>query len=235
MKPWGTVGPKYGIAIPMICFCDIPLMKTIKHRGLYGNYCIGIDKEKAKELLPLNPVFYVSSDWISHTIEDLVDCTPTEKTIKSQKIENQDVKLSDVLARASAMIKEQQAGNMSTSNYKLIPAISTLLSVVKTDISCYDEREWRIFYSKNGQMEFGLTKNQFDENQQIYQDRLKTCYVTLDSDIIKQIIVPKEQMIPRVINRIHKLKTILGKPVTEDDKLLLISKISSFERIDGDY
>ena len=34
-----------GIAIPMICFCDIPLLRTQNHREKYGNYMIGFNRE----------------------------------------------------------------------------------------------------------------------------------------------------------------------------------------------
>ena len=49
-----------GIAIPMICFCDIPLLRTVEHRHKYGNYMNGLDKNFLRRRLNyvLNPVAY---------------------------------------------------------------------------------------------------------------------------------------------------------------------------------
>ena len=47
MRIKGSSETQYGIAVPMICFCDIPLLQTSIHRKKYGNYCIGLDKEMA--------------------------------------------------------------------------------------------------------------------------------------------------------------------------------------------
>lgn len=46
------------IAIPMVCFCDIPLDAAGSHRGKYGNYALGFSKSWV-EKLDINPVWYV--------------------------------------------------------------------------------------------------------------------------------------------------------------------------------
>ncbi len=237
MRIKGSSETQYGIAVPMICFCDIPLLQTSIHRKKYGNYCIGLDKEMAIKRLPsMNPVQYVSSDWIIQMLETLVKCTPRKDELSQYQSQvKQITKGLDVFQGAAEIIKAKQKGELATINDKLIYPVGLLLSLIKTDISCYDEREWRVFFSEAGSTQYNLTKKQFEENKKEYKEMLKSSYVTLDSSIIKHIIVPQDSMIPKIIKKLLGLKTILGRSVSEEEKLVLISKISSFERIDGDF
>jgi len=41
----GDDSKEYGVAIPMVCFCDIPLLRVNEHKQKYGNYAIGVDKD----------------------------------------------------------------------------------------------------------------------------------------------------------------------------------------------
>ena len=61
-----------GFAIPMICFCDIPLLRTLEHRRKYGNYMVGFDKEYLiqSNLLFLNPVHYLNSLFLRNIGDD---------------------------------------------------------------------------------------------------------------------------------------------------------------------
>lgn len=58
-----SYGDGKGMAVPMICFCDIPLMRTWDHRLKYGFYAIGFDKKYLMSIsgANLNPVQYVTS------------------------------------------------------------------------------------------------------------------------------------------------------------------------------
>jgi Putative abortive phage resistance protein AbiGi, antitoxin len=52
------------VFLPRVCFCDIPLLRTREHRSRYGDYGIGLCKEKAAMVVALNPVLYVQPDSI---------------------------------------------------------------------------------------------------------------------------------------------------------------------------
>lgn len=51
------------LGIPMICFCDIPVGASFEHSSKYGQYAIGLSKDKLldKYKEALGPVNYVTS------------------------------------------------------------------------------------------------------------------------------------------------------------------------------
>lgn len=49
------------IAIPMVCFCDIPLSQVEQHAKFYGSYAIGLSKEWGK-IHKISPVMYSYKD-----------------------------------------------------------------------------------------------------------------------------------------------------------------------------
>ena len=132
----GSEEPRYGIAIPMICFCDIPLHQTKEHRGYYGNYCIGLDKVAFFEQYRtvINPVFYYYEEsWTKDILPNLV-------------------RLKKKLG------KQEEAFNSIHSNFyhDMLFYIREIISLAKPyfgkdtegrEKRFYDEREWRITFN----------------------------------------------------------------------------------------
>ncbi|MBN1471996.1 MAG: hypothetical protein JW925_09460 [Syntrophaceae bacterium] len=59
-------------AIPMVCFCDLPLSTIAPHLEFFGNYGLGLTKEWGIQN-GLNPVMYMSNvsylnQYILHTL-----------------------------------------------------------------------------------------------------------------------------------------------------------------------
>lgn len=255
MTIMGAPQPQYGIAAPMICFCDIPLLKTSEHRAKFGSYCIGINKELMRKELPvLNPLLYVTSSWVYNAIEKLENYLPTQEETNKyyNAIANITKDFVNPIEKACA-IKNAKEKGIVTNDIRFEPdfysAVKTLVSLVKkyegTDARYYNEHEWRVFFTEAGVPKYGFTREQFEEqkkelNEQLWYDKEKS-YLKFDNqgELITYIIVSKEEDVPMVINNIRKLKTILGKPIPQNDesfvKDILISKITSFERIEADF
>ena len=255
MTIMGAPRPQYGIAAPMICFCDIPLLKAAEHRAKYGNYCVGVNKELLRKELPmLNPLLYITSNWVYDAIEKLENYISTqEQVIKYHRsIENVTKGIDDPIKVAGAINKAKKEGKIANDvRYEtdFYSAVKTLVSLVKkyegTDARYYNEHEWRVFFTEAGDPKYGFTREQFEEqkkelNEKLWYNKEKS-YLKFDNqgELITYIIVSKEEEIPIVINKIRELNTILGKPIPQNQesyiKDILISKITSFERIEADY
>lgn len=236
-RPISSCEQKYGIAIPMICFCDIPISRADSHRTNYGDYCIGINKEVVRSQMPnINPVLYQSSSWIMHALKTLVESIPRQEQIDDYFKQTKSITQGkNTVDGASEIIKAQSSGILPRLNFDAIPAIKLLLSLVKTDISKYDEREWRVFWEENIDIVFGLTEELFNQKKSDYNKKICDRYATFDSNIISHIIVPTENCVWCVIDKIKSSSTILGKTATNDEKELLITKITTFERIENDF
>lgn len=67
------VGKPACLAIPMACFCDIPVEAAGNHRSTYGSYALSINKAWAGNL-DINPVWYVhdESSIATHLRESVV-------------------------------------------------------------------------------------------------------------------------------------------------------------------
>jgi len=53
--------PDLELAIPMVCFCDLPMSQLQRHLAAYGNYGIGLKKEWGRRN-GITPVLYLHHD-----------------------------------------------------------------------------------------------------------------------------------------------------------------------------
>ena len=81
-------GDGNGIALPMVCFCDIPLLRTPQHRKRYGNYMIGLTKDFFRQdtTFKLNPVMYRYSSLVKY---DGVDFFKTQVEMVKNAYKNE--------------------------------------------------------------------------------------------------------------------------------------------------
>ena len=247
-----------GIAMPMLCFCDIPIMRAGKHRKNYGEYCIGVDKEMMIGRLKsyINPVFYVSSEDVKSAFEELVrlrrelSLTNEEKT-KVRKVSEECKNIKELMdAFKDPSFKEITYKNVRHT--KLYLSLMHFMALCKPytgknykgeDVCFYDEREWRVFSYDFGPFKwvYDTTSEEFEKdraakNKQLEKTKVLQLLIQPDDivNIISHIIVSKDDDVPEIINEIMKSPKIFGHKLPKEKKQLLISKVTSFERIEKD-
>lgn len=251
-----------GLAIPMICFCDIPLFRTKNHRKRYGNYVIGLNK---KELLQeqagwLNPVHYKESFFLSLFQEEsyknyleIVDNLTSNENINKYIGSHPD--LQEIISKEGI----EEAFKDDDFKYHIEKlsflkmycrysiGFSKKMSYINKSgimINNYDEREWRLVlpYGNPGSIEwdFHITQNDYENSKSKLLEENKNTYLTISTDrllnVISHIIVKTDDDISQIIDLIMRSKQLFGcTNISEKKRLCLISKITSFERIEKDY
>lgn len=250
-----------GIAIPMICFCDIPLLRTKQHRETFGNYMIGFNKEALIKVINstnymLNPVQYRCHQIFDEQLEELSiqkyefisQIEMMEKPIGGLEIKGEkrdDLKFASLILRPD--IREK-----CNDLIEKINAIDSIIGFSKPYMGeCgYDymaEREWRIIIPdcKRPTPDLGWlkysSKEQCEDYKWILNDNYPSeLYLRFDDDdltsLVNHIVVQNEAERNTIIHLIlKKEQTLFGCDLTKKQRLNLISKITSFELIERDY
>ena len=233
MRIIGSQGPRWGIAIPMICFCDIPLLQTKEHQEHYGSYCIGLNKDAFFEQYgaAINPVFYVSDkSWTKDILSNLVSIKK-----KMSRLKNSGNPLDASLYH-----------NMFFYAREIISLTKPYfgIDIEGREKRFYDEREWRITFNLDDDkgspdLVYGLTLEKYIAEKSAMNQKIKEQYLKLMSgtakDVITHIIVPNESDIEVFSDRLGELTVVMGDLITDDNKQMLqtlIDKTTSFERIE---
>lgn len=219
------------IAIPMICFCDIPLTRAKLHSDTYGKFIVGVDKDMAITVFGdnINPVMYRTSQTIGLALHDL--------SVIKANIDN-----------------VQGCYNYKRSLNQLIGNTKPYNGTVKGEDYCYyNEREWRILlpydYDEQTTWYWNLSEEDFvtkkDEINKILHNS-KYAYRGFTTDIdneedfmqfITHIVVDTEANIPELVEFIlNEEQPLFGyQKVSKRIRNFLVSRITSFERIENDY
>lgn len=202
-------------AIPMVCFCDIPLSNIADHTKKYGNYAIGIKKTWAIEQ-GVSPILYVhdNSSFIIHGLEALK--WSLELSIKDRE------HLSERLAQVMSMffMMKPYDGYQERDGKR-------------NKVRFYDEREWRYVPPIGGPQINFLTEEAFnDKTQRASINSFNEQYgVSFNPDVINYIIVEKENEIVPLMHVLHSIKGNFSYNSVE----LLSSRIVSMDRIREDF
>ena len=237
-----------GVAIPMISFCDIPITRTAEHIGKYGQYMIGLDKEfiidTYKEII--NPVLYIHSNNLGDVFNEISNVYSEAYNKQIEQVldysDKTDIVKDDKEWRL--MLKPLMDRKILT---RYIMGLLKPYYDYEKKVCYYDEREWRVFWpdglNKDANWIWGISFYDYKELRTEWNKKLSlddTNYLTIPAGFlyhgITHIVVKGDDQVQKMIDFIMKSKTIFGqKNVSTEERLCLISKITSFERIEKDY
>lgn len=209
-----TVIPYFPIrlAIPMVCFCDIPLSQIADHTSKYGNYAIGIKKDWAIKQ-GVTPVLYVhENSLISNTIIS-----------EMRELGKKKAPEEDITAKVMKYI----------DTICLMKRYQGFDDRLKRDIRYYDEREWRYVPPRQSRDQFCyLIESEYkkDDIRALIDKENEKYGVVFNPDMINYIIVEKESEILHIKDTIEKIKGSFSF----DSVQLLTTRILSMERIRED-
>jgi len=169
------------IAIPMFCFCDIPLSQIKDHIDEYGHYGIGVSKDFARDN-NITPVTYLSQD--SYLMDKLSYFISTFDT-------------------PSFNLKQMSVEELMLYYVKKVSGYNSDDELKR---KFYDEREWRYIPQISRDVHLELLTGEYDEKEKVneYSERTKACMIRLKPDNISYIIVNNECEVKEMIKVLKK-------------------------------
>lgn len=194
-------------ALPMVCFCDIPLTQIKEHADFYGGFGIGVSPEWIRNNKNITPVQYISH-------------------------ESKDFKL---IGRLLTKLKNNAITDPEISKLQLAKKVSGK-TVGKKEVlrtkKFYDEREWRYVptMDDSGQLIQPVDKHgTFDIEG--FSKITESQKLKLNIDDIRYLIIPNESYREKLI---QFARTIYNKAIPAEVDVL-ISKIISLNQISEDF
>jgi len=224
LEDWSLVmRVDYEVAIPMVCFCDIPLSQVQNHAGIYGNYVIGLRKKSWAMQNKINPVLYtypasLSEIFLSNMMKEIIDKRQTCRVGRHVLPEN--------YLKFIEFMKPYEGRLWRKNRY------------LKRTVRFYDEREWRFLPTNTmGERDYTpvVPKNFFLNIAQMkpYREILQTKRLLFEPKDVKYIIVKEESQVPKMITIVEAIYK--SKSSALQDIWVLISKIISMEQIKEDF
>ena len=209
-------------AVPMTCFCDLPLSKIDKHLAFYGPYGIGLSKKwgKSHGLTPLTYIHENSTqlNYLKQLGKLIGKAFINVNMEKLPMEENPYVTLFEL-----AGFYKPYSGRM----YKIDKYVEKRF---------YDEREWRYVPFLNSKFEgdYRLLKNEFLNNikRASANDSIaKDFSLNFNCEDIKYIIVNKESEMIALFDALE----LMSDNYTKSERKILKTKIISTEQILQDF
>lgn len=235
------------LAMPMICFCDIPLSNIRNHVEVYGEYAIGLTKEWGKKN-DISPVMYfwdnsISVRVIKSCFNSIDEClAKSNKHLQKEHYSDsiQKSKKDDLIISFSEEIGAIHNGLIEVMGFTKQYSGKFLRNGKEYQNICfYNEREWRYvpdILSFPPEIPTFMTKGQYldleqkrAENAKLEVDSLSLKFTPSD---IKYIILSKED---EILPMIKKIEAIKSQKYSPEDVELLKTRIISMEQILQDF
>lgn len=237
------------LGIPMVSFCDIPLSRTDQHKKAYGNFVIGLDKEKllaTKQLTYLNPVIYCHSEILADSLssykkdfESLV--REIGQMVQKTEYPNVQIVTNGEVGKVLGMQARSQTIKQRSNSILGFTKPYEGINKKGKKIIYYNEREWRFVIPEGTVIDekecHWLNEDEYKQWRGDYSrpKKLFNTILPLDADYIAHLIVEREASIPSLIRYIENLDYLLGQPFKKEQKKVLTSRIISFEKIRKDF
>ena len=206
-------------AIPMTCFCDLPLSNTSRHLETYGDYGIGLTKEWGQKR-GITPVLYIHQD------SPLVEC----------------VKIS-VAALEQSLIRSMNGTDDDVLN-RIADGLKSLIDFTKpyegsfkrkekiiNNVRFYDEREWR-YVPKDAPVLSEADLKDEKQLEEIHNEIWRNRTLEFSPDDVRYIIVKKDSEVLAMFDEIRDIKS---PKYTDAEIRTLQTRIISAEQIRNDF
>ncbi len=223
LEQFGPLLPRFGsisefeLAIPMVCFCDIPLAQTGYHVETYGSYGVGMDPSWAREW-GISPVIYADS---------------SSETVRA-------------IDRAGGFIgDEAESGGNSEAVAAARDELLALFAFLKPysgplwrdgaqrgTVRFYDEREWRFVPRNPGSRVQILSRPELDDVglRTELEQGLISSGPRFGLQDVRHILVRREDEVDPTINDL-----LATSSLTDMDERALSRRVLSVERIRQDF
>ena len=193
-------------AIPMLCFCDIPLSQVKEHIGGYGCYGIGVTKNFARNN-KITPVTYLHQGSLLYNKLDYFISKFQTPSTNHKKMDFKELMLYQI---------KKVCGFNNSSEPRL---------------KFYNEREWRYIPPISENVHLEILPGTYSEKEMVdkYSARTENDKIPISAEDIAYIIVKEE-------GEIKKMIKILKKRYDSYDYLeSLYSRIITVTQIRNDF
>lgn len=206
-KEYGWGKEYVDFALPMVCFCDIPLTQIHPHAEFYGGYGIGIRRSWIIKNKCITPVQYVSLKSIEYNY------------IKRLLTQLKNDKLSEDGYKKLSLVKKVSGDVFNKQNIQVRKKL-------------YDEREWRYvpnFTQINSLLIKLNKKDTFDTNT--LSESTKDKRVPFSYEDIRYIIILNEAERTKMISIVK----VIFADIPPKKQDMVISRILSLQQIKNDF